>query len=68
MTEQLNASPRYCNQTCNLSIITFSRFVPRAVIVDLEPGVIDTIKANPIGASFRPDNYIHGRNGAGRFS
>eukprot|EP00116_Pleurobrachia_bachei_P005609 sb/3465871/ len=40
-------------------------YVPRALIVDLEPGVIDVIKASPLGPVFRPDNYVHGRNGAG---
>jgi len=41
------------------------RFVPRAVIVDLEPGVLDAIKASPIGKMFKPDNICAGANGAG---
>jgi len=41
------------------------RFVPRAVIVDLEPGVLDQIKASDIGTMFKPDNICAGANGAG---
>ena len=33
-----------------------NRYVPRACLVDLEPGTLDVIKANPIGKTFRPDN------------
>ena len=36
------------------------RYVPRAVLVDLEPGVIDSVRAAPIGQLFRPDNMIFG--------
>merc|ERR1719384_2141306 len=32
------------------------RFVPRACLVDLEPGIMDVIKASPMGALFKPDN------------
>eukprot|EP00172_Hildenbrandia_rubra_P000971 Plantae.Rhodophyta-Hildenbrandia_rubra.ctg15606.p1 GENE.Plantae.Rhodophyta-Hildenbrandia_rubra.ctg15606~~Plantae.Rhodophyta-Hildenbrandia_rubra.ctg15606.p1 ORF type:complete len:449 (+),score=60.90 Plantae.Rhodophyta-Hildenbrandia_rubra.ctg15606:236-1582(+) len=41
------------------------RYVPRAVLLDLEPGVIDQIKSSPLGSVFRPDNFIHGQAGAG---
>merc|ERR1719361_2942648 len=41
------------------------KYVPRAVLVDLEPGTIDVIKANKIGPLFRPDNMVFGSNGAG---
>lgn len=41
------------------------RFVPRAVLLDLEPGVVDTIKSSPMGGMFRPDNIVCGRSGAG---
>ena len=44
------------------------RYVPRAVVVDLEPGVIDVIKASKYGGAFRPDNFVHGQNGAGEVS
>ena len=41
------------------------RFVPRSVLVDLEPGVIEGIRSSPIGGLFRPDNIITSQNGAG---
>ncbi|KAJ1974491.1 Tubulin beta-2A chain [Dimargaris verticillata] len=41
------------------------KYVPRAVLVDLECGTMDTIKSGPLGKFFRPDNYIYGQNGAG---
>jgi len=42
-----------------------SKWVPRAILVDLEPGTMDVIKASPIGTSFKPDNMVFGANGAG---
>ncbi len=41
------------------------KYVPRAVLVDLEPGVVDNIKANRLGKLFRPDNIVHGQSSAG---
>ncbi|KCV72304.1 tubulin beta chain [Fonticula alba] len=41
------------------------KYVPRAVLVDLEPGTMDAIRASPVGKLFRPDNYIFGQSGAG---
>jgi len=41
------------------------RYVPRAVLVDLEPGVMDSIRGSQFGQLFRPDNFIFGQNGAG---
>ena len=37
--------------------------MPRAVLVDLEPGVLEDIKANY--KSFNPDSIVSGLNGAG---
>jgi tubulin beta len=42
-----------------------ARYVPRSVLVDLEPGVIDTIQSTPYGNLFRPDNFVYGASGAG---
>jgi tubulin beta len=42
-----------------------TRYVPRAVLVDLEPGTSEVIKASPIGAMFKPDNFVFGASGAG---
>jgi len=30
--------------------------VPRAVLIDLEPGTMDSIRGGPLGSLFRPDN------------
>uniref|UniRef100_A0A4W6CAZ1 Tubulin/FtsZ GTPase domain-containing protein n=1 Tax=Lates calcarifer TaxID=8187 RepID=A0A4W6CAZ1_LATCA len=43
-------------------------YVPdQALLVDLEPGTMDSVRGSRIGALFRPDNFIHGeiRSGAG---
>ena len=41
------------------------RYVPRAVLTDLEPGTMDAIRASSIGKLFRPDNFVFGQSGAG---
>ncbi|XKL60048.1 hypothetical protein PGB90_001064 [Kerria lacca] len=41
------------------------KYVPRAVMLDLEPGTMDSIKSGPYGALFRPDNFVFGQSGAG---
>lgn len=41
------------------------RYVPRTILTDLEPGVIDSIRAGPSGALFNPDLMKYGQNGAG---
>ena len=37
------------------------RYVPRAALVDLEPGTLDAIRSSPIGSLFRPDNFVLGQ-------
>jgi tubulin beta len=41
------------------------KYVPRALLVDLEPGVLNDIKSGHLGTFFRPENMIHAANGAG---
>jgi tubulin beta len=41
------------------------RFVPRAVLMDLEPGTMDSLRSGPYGQIFRPDNFVFGQSGAG---
>ncbi|KAI6181929.1 Tubulin beta chain [Aphelenchoides besseyi] len=41
------------------------RYVPRAVLVDLEPGTMDSVRNSPYGTLFRPDNFVFGQSGAG---
>lgn len=36
------------------------KYVPRALLVDLEPGTMDSVRGSRIGAIFRPDNFVHG--------
>ncbi|XP_031560601.1 tubulin beta chain-like [Actinia tenebrosa] len=39
-------------------------FVPRSIMVDLEPGPLDAIRGTDLGLFFRPDNFISGNSGA----
>lgn len=41
------------------------KYVPRAVLIDLEPGTMEAIKTGPFGDLFRPDNFVFGQSGAG---
>merc|ERR1712038_1385799 len=41
------------------------KYVPRAVLVDLEPGTMDSVRSGPFGQLFRPDNFVFGQTGAG---
>jgi len=41
------------------------KYVPRAVLIDLEPGTMDAVRTGTYGALFRPDNFVFGQNGAG---
>eukprot|EP00917_Polyrhabdina_sp_WS-2016_P032506 GHVP01069320.1.p1 GENE.GHVP01069320.1~~GHVP01069320.1.p1 ORF type:complete len:441 (-),score=86.42 GHVP01069320.1:119-1441(-) len=41
------------------------RYVPRAILFDLEPGTIDSARASPYGDLFKPENMIFGSSGAG---
>lgn len=43
----------------------FGRWVPRAVLVDLEPGVLNAISNLPYGQIFNPDFIYHEESGAG---
>lgn len=44
---------------------TGGRYVPRAILVDLEPGTMDSVRTGPFGQLFRPDNFVFGQTGAG---
>ncbi|KAJ3104157.1 hypothetical protein HDU97_009508 [Phlyctochytrium planicorne] len=41
------------------------KYVPRSVLVDLEPGTLDSIRGGYLGKMFRPDNMVYGSSGAG---
>merc|ERR1711862_690993 len=64
----------YYNQAMGLSpeekakgskLTSGGKFVPRAVLVDLEPGTMDSVRSGPYGGIFRPDNFVFGQSGAG---
>ncbi|XP_073816026.1 beta-Tubulin at 97EF [Musca autumnalis] len=42
-----------------------NKYVPRAVLIDLEPGTMDAVRQSPYGHLFRPDNFVFGQSGAG---
>uniref|UniRef100_A0A1A9UYZ5 Tubulin beta chain n=1 Tax=Glossina austeni TaxID=7395 RepID=A0A1A9UYZ5_GLOAU len=44
---------------------TGGKYVPRAVLIDLEPGTMDSVRSSPFGQVFRPDNFVFGQSGAG---
>ena len=39
--------------------------MPRAILMDLEPGTMDSVRSGPYGQVFRPDNFVFGQTGAG---
>ena len=36
------------------------KYVPRAILIDLEPGTMDSVRSGPFGQLFRPDNFVFG--------
>nr|UXY86799.1 tubulin beta subunit [Cryptomonas paramecium] len=60
---------KYANQRERIDVyyneIANGRYVPRAILIDLEPGTIDSVRASPYGKLFKPDNFIYGQSGAG---
>ena len=41
------------------------KYVPRAVLVDLEPGTMDSVRTGPYGQIFDPNTFVFGQSGAG---
>lgn len=58
MSLKFDSTPLYCRSH---SLIHF-RYVPRAILVDLEPGTMDSVRAGPFGQIFRPDNFVFGES------
>uniref|UniRef100_A0A2K6MA95 Tubulin/FtsZ GTPase domain-containing protein n=1 Tax=Rhinopithecus bieti TaxID=61621 RepID=A0A2K6MA95_RHIBE len=44
---------------------TDGKYVPRAILVDLEPGTMDSVYSGHFGQIFRPDNFLFDPSGAG---
>ena len=56
----------YCH--CCMHAPPFSaggKYVPRAILLDLEPGTMDSVRSGPFGQIFRPENFVFGQSGAG---
>ncbi|XP_046386383.1 tubulin beta chain-like [Ischnura elegans] len=41
------------------------KYVPRCILVDLEPGTMEAARSSAYGQLFRPDNFVFGPSGAG---
>lgn len=41
---------------------TGGKYVPRAVLIDLEPGTMDSVRSGSFGALFNPDSYVFGES------
>uniref|UniRef100_A0A3B5B806 Tubulin/FtsZ GTPase domain-containing protein n=1 Tax=Stegastes partitus TaxID=144197 RepID=A0A3B5B806_9TELE len=41
------------------------KYILRAILVDLEPGTMDSVHSGPFGQIFRPDDFVFGQSGAG---
>eukprot|EP01083_Nonionella_stella_P172747 593814_1 len=44
---------------------TTKRYVPRACCIDLDPSIVDNLRASPVGMLFKPDNVCFGMSSAG---
>ncbi|PAA72599.1 hypothetical protein BOX15_Mlig011676g3 [Macrostomum lignano] len=44
---------------------TGGKYVPRAVLIDLEPGTMESVRSTAFGMLFQPDNLVFGKSGAG---
>ena len=53
------------DKASGMKLTSGGKFVPRAVLVDLEPGTMDSVRSGPYGGIFRPDNFVFGQSGAG---
>jgi len=63
-----------CKGTCDLQLelvnvyyneASCGRFVPHAVLMDLEPGTMGSVRSGPYRQIFHPDNFVFGQSGAG---
>lgn len=45
---------------------TVEKYIPRSVMVDLDPGTMDVIQSGPMGKLFTPDNFVFGQYGTGK--
>ncbi|VDO82640.1 unnamed protein product [Schistosoma mattheei] len=45
--------------------VSGGKYVSCALLVDLEPGTMESVRAGPFGRLFHPDNFVFGQSGAG---
>lgn len=45
--------------------VSGNKYIPRSVMIDLEPSTMDSIRASPYGSLYKPDNFVFGQSGAG---
>jgi tubulin beta len=57
--EQLERASVYFNEGSS------GNYIPRSIMVDLEPGVLDSIQSGRFGKLFRPDNFVFAQSSAG---
>lgn len=51
----------FLKPNCKSALVpTGNKYVPRAILVDLEPGTMDSVRSGPFGQIFRPDNFVFG--------
>lgn len=62
---QLERISVYYNEAQSSCLRSETKYVPRSVLLDLEPGTMDAVRSGPYGQLFRPDNFVFGQNGAG---
>ncbi|GJQ86963.1 hypothetical protein Trydic_g5177 [Trypoxylus dichotomus] len=62
---QLERINVYYNEATVASHSNGGKYVPRAILLDLEPGTMDAVRSGIYGRLFRPDNFVFGQSGAG---
>lgn len=45
--------------------MTGCKYAPRAILADLEPGVLESIRSREFGQLFNPNNFVAGLTGGG---
>ncbi|KOB71598.1 beta-tubulin, partial [Operophtera brumata] len=62
---QLERIDVYYNEASVACAENGGKYVPRAILLDLEPGTMDAVRSGVYGQLFRPDNFVFGQSGAG---
>ncbi|XP_067006280.1 tubulin beta-3 chain isoform X1 [Anabrus simplex] len=62
---QLERISVYYNEASVASSSSGGKYVPRAILLDLEPGTMEAVRCGAYGQLFRPDNFVFGQSGAG---